>query len=53
MNITIRNDKKIEIEMKDQLLEFINILQDKVTGVVSSPDIKYLLLIDEDEEVLN
>ena len=31
MNITIRDDKKIEIEMKDQLLEAIDIIHYKIT----------------------
>ena len=38
INITIRDDKKIEIDMKDQLLEAIYMLQGKITvrcGVIT------------------
>ena len=36
MNFTIRGYNKIEIEMKDELLEAVGMIQDKIASVMSS-----------------
>ena len=41
MNITIK-DKKIQIEMKDQIREAIDMFGEPVTDIVSSPTAKHL-----------
>ena len=52
MNITIRDDKKIDINMKDQLLKAIKrlsiLFRIKLSSfVVSSPDKQHINLINE------
>ena len=57
MNTTIGYDEKIEIYMKEQLLEWyieaINMIQDKITSLVSSPANQNILFINEYTEGLN
>lgn len=53
MNITMRKDKKFEIEMKDQLLETIQSFGEKIEGEVANPATKNLLHIPEEDEDLD
>ena len=47
MNITIRDDKKIEIEMKDQINEAINWIGEEVNHMPKTPANRNLFSVDE------
>ena len=48
MNITIPDNKNIDIDMKYQLFETIDMLQDKINGAFSSPARQHIIHINED-----
>ena len=52
MNIQITEDKKIEIEMEDQLMEAIELFGGELEGKVTSPAQHYLFQVNEDSEHL-
>ena len=53
MNLTIRKDKKIEVEMKDRLLETIEALVEELTGKVLSPAASHLMFVNNESEPLD
>ena len=53
MNIKIRDDKKIEIDMIEQLKEAIEWLDEKLENIASSPVNKKLFTSDDDAQQLN
>ena len=53
MNITIRDGKNIDIDMKYQLLKTIDMLQNKINGAVASPARQHIILVNEDAGGLN
>jgi hypothetical protein len=53
MNILLRDDKKIEIEMKDQINEAINAFGEEIKGEVSSPAARHLMTVNENAKKLN
>ena len=53
MNVQITEDKKIEIEMEDQLMEAIELFGEKFEERVTSPAQHHLLQVNEDAEPLD
>ena len=52
MNITLRKDKKIEIEMQDQIQEAIAAFGEKLMGRVTSPSARHLMTVNDDAKKL-
>jgi hypothetical protein len=48
MNITLRNNKKVEIKMMKQIEEAINAYGEKIQGEVSSPAARHLMMVNDD-----
>ena len=48
IGIVLRDDRKFEVEMKDQLLEAVEMFGEEITGVVKSPAQHHLFTVDED-----
>ena len=53
MNIQITEDKKIEIEMEDQLMEAIELFGEELEGEVTSPAQHHLFQVNKDAEPLD
>ena len=53
MNITIADDKKVQIDMKDQIIEAIEAFDEPITGKESTPALQHLFTINDDAEVLS
>ena len=53
MNIRVTDDKKIEIDMKQQLEEVIEVFCEKIEGVVTSPAQNHLFFVDKNAEQLD
>ena len=53
MNVTLREDKKFEIEMKDQLREAISWFGEEITIKPTSPAGRNLFVVDEESELLD
>ena len=53
MNLRITEDKKIEIEMEDQLMEAIEFFGEELEGGVTSPAQHHLFQVNKDAEPLN
>ena len=53
VNIQITEDKKIEIEMEDQLMEAIEIFGEELEGKVTSPAQHHLFQVNKDAELLD
>ena len=53
MNITITDDKFIEIEMKEQICEAIEAFGDEITGTVTSPTARHLFEVNDDNPLLS
>ena len=53
MNIQITEDKKIEIEMEDQLIEPIELFGEELEGKVTSPAQHHLFQVNENAEPLD
>ena len=53
MNIHITEDKKIEIEMEDQLMEAIELFGEELEGKVTSPAQHHLFQVNENAEPLD
>ena len=48
IGIVLRDDQKFEVEMKDQLLEAVEMFGEEISGVVKSPAQHHLFKVDED-----
>ena len=44
----LRDDRKFEVEMKDQLLEAVEMFGEEISGVVKSPAQYHILKVDEE-----
>ena len=53
MNIQITEDKKIEIEMEDHLMEAIELFGEELEGKVTSPAQHHILQVNENSEPLD
>ena len=53
MNLRITEDKKIEIDMEDQLMEAIDIFGEELEGEVTSPAQHHLFQVNEDADPLD
>ena len=53
MNLQIAEDKKIEIEMEDQLMEAIDTFVEELEGEVTSPAQHHLFQVNEDADPLD
>jgi hypothetical protein len=53
MNIILRDDKKIVIEMKDQIMDAIESFGEKIEGTVTSPSARHLMTINNDAKQLS
>jgi hypothetical protein len=53
MNIILRDDKKIKIEMKDQVMDAIESFGEDIDGIVTSPSARHLMTVDDQATKLN
>jgi hypothetical protein len=53
MNIFLRDDKKADIEMKDQISEAIEAFGEDIKGEASSPAARHLMMVNENATKLN
>ena len=53
LNLHITDDKKVEIDMKEQLMEAIEAFGEKIDGVVATPAQRHLFEVDENAEQLD
>ena len=51
MNVQITEDKKIEINMEDQLMEAIELFGEELEGKVTSPAQHHLFQVNEDGDI--
>ena len=48
ISIVLRDDRKFEVEMKDQMLEAIEMFGEEITGTVKSPAQHHLFQVTDD-----
>ena len=53
MDLRIPDDKKIKIEMEDQVMEAIKLFGEELEGTVTSPAQHHLFQVNEDAEPLD
>jgi hypothetical protein len=52
-NIILHDDKKIEIEMKDEVMDTINSFGEEIEGTVTSPSARHLMTINDNATKLS